>query len=269
MSLPKKISSLLSSYQSLGLSDVIDYTKFNLYSITHHSTNIEGSTLSEIETQLLLDEDLTPQGKPLSHSLMTKDHFKALQFVLQQAEQKATINEQFIKTINALVLKNTGSTYHTILGIVDSSKGEYRLANVRAGSRYFVNYAKVAKLTKSLANALQEKMEKAKTKEEQLLLSFDAHFDLVSIHPFYDGNGRTARLLMNYIQRYFELPLALVFKEDKVAYFEALEATRNQEEMSPFRDFMFSQYAKHLSLEIEKYKSLDKGKDKSGFSLIF
>ncbi|HEB62431.1 MAG TPA: hypothetical protein ENI82_04680 [Bacteroidetes bacterium] len=51
--------------------------------------------------------------------------------------------------------------------------------------------------------------------------------------------------------------------------YQALEASRNHEDRSPFRDFMFSQYTKYLSLEIEKYKSLEKGKGKSGFSLIF
>ena len=55
-------------------------------------------------------------------------------------------------------------------------------------------------------------MEQELTVEEKLQLSFSTHFDLVSIHPFYDGNGRTSRLLMNFIQQYFHLPLAIVYK---------------------------------------------------------
>src|SRR5690606_16344396 len=108
------------------------------------------------------------------------------------------------------------------------------------------------------------------TIEKQLLLSFGAHFDLVSIHPFYDGNGRTARLLMNYIQAYFSLPVSIVFSEDKADYFEALERTREKEDLSFFRDFMRAQYAKYLSSEIEKYlDAQDQPGKGGGFSFIF
>ena len=107
--------------------------------------------------------------------------------------------------------------------------------------------------------------------EDQLLLSFDAHFDLVSIHPFYDGNGRTSRLFMNFIQAYFNLPLALVFKEDKAEYFEALEATRDHEDLSFFRNFMCVQYQKYLKSIINNFRKSMKEPLKmgGGFSMIF
>ena len=74
---------LLEKFQSLNLSDNIDFDKFNQYAITHHSTTIEGSILTEIETRLLLDEGITPAGKPLLHSLMVQDHYKALLYVIE------------------------------------------------------------------------------------------------------------------------------------------------------------------------------------------
>lgn len=83
-----QIIELLNEYQSLNLSQSINYDKFNRYLITHHSTSIEGSTLTEIETHLLLDEGLTPYGKPLEHSLMTTDHADALSFKIEQAKKK-------------------------------------------------------------------------------------------------------------------------------------------------------------------------------------
>jgi Fic family protein len=261
---------LINRYKSLELSNVVDYTKFNLYAITHHSTIIEGSTLTEIETRLLLDEGLTPKGKPLTHSLMTKNHFEALQFVIEQASKKVKVNEILIKNINAHVLKNTGAVYNTLLGTVDSSKGEYRLGNVRAGNQYFVNYAKVSQLTKELCKTIQDKLQSDLTIEEQIHLSFDAHFNLVSIHPFYDGNGRTSRILMNFIQSYFNLPLAIVQKEDKSDYFEALEETRKEETLTPFRHFMTQQYSKYLKTEIDNYTtSTNKSSNKGGFTLMF
>lgn len=100
-----------------------------------------------------------------------------------------------------------------------------------------------------------------------LNLSFDAHFDLVTVHPFYDGNGRTSRLLMNYLQQRNNLPLGLVFKEDKTDYFEALIETRKQEDI--FRGFMHAQYQKLLIQEIDKFKEVQKPLPGRTFSLIF
>jgi Fic family protein len=246
---------LLQAYQSLNLSEVIDFDKFNHYSITHHSTSIEGSTLTATETRLLLDEELTPKGKPLLHSLMVKNHYDALRFVLDSAEKKQSISVKFIQEINAKVLKNTGSVYRTLWGDIDSTKGSFRKSNVSAGVRFFPNFPKVENLTKNLVEQLNDRIKLAETTESQLILSFDAHFELVSIHPFYDGNGRTSRLLMNYLQQFFGLPLGIVFSEDKTEYFDALEAARNNEDLSFFRDFMFGQYAKHLRAEMEKFNS--------------
>jgi Fic family protein len=85
------VEKLVEQYEKYKLSEIIDYDKFNSYAIVHHSSSIEGSTLSEVETRLLLDENLTPKGKPLEHSLMIKDHFAALQFILQEAKDKRTL----------------------------------------------------------------------------------------------------------------------------------------------------------------------------------
>ena len=247
---------LLHKFQSLNLGEVIDFDRFNQYSITHHSTNIEGSTLTATETRLLLEEQLTPSGKPLAHSLMVKDHFEALRFTLQAADDRAPLTVGFLQKINSLVLKNTGAIYRTLSGDIDSSLGAFRKSNVSAGTRFFPNFTKVENLTNSLVEKLNYQLENAQTTEAQLELSFDSHFELVSIHPFYDGNGRTSRLLMNYFQQYFKLPLAIVFSENKAAYFDALEAARNTENMEPFRDFMVGQYAKQLNAEIQKFEQL-------------
>jgi Fic family protein len=89
-------------------------------------------------------------------------------------------------------------------------------------------------------------------------LAFDAHFKLVSIHPFADGNGRTSRLLMNYILAYHELPLAILYAEDKQNYYAALEKARREEpeNLQPVRDFMYSQQCKFFGTEIAKYKGI-------------
>ena len=267
------ILDIITQYQALNLHNVIDYDKFNQFSIVHHSTVIEGSTLTENETRLLLDEGLTPKGKPLIHSLMVKDHYQALQFILQQAKPPGPLTTIFIQQINAAVMKNTGNLYNTALGDVDASKGEFRKGNVSAGGSYFVNFDKVPAYTNKLVLSLTEKMEEKLSIIDKVNLSFSAHFDLVTIHPFYDGNGRTSRLLMNYIQAVYGLPLAIVFKEDKADYYTALQEARKQENLNPFYIFMYGQYSKHLVNEITSYKNaLQKnltGKNGSGFSILF
>jgi Fic family protein len=264
------IISLIEKFQSLNLSGNIDFDKFNQYAITHHSTTIEGSTLTEIETRLLLDEGITPAGKPLLHSLMVQDHYKALLFVTEQAANKAAVTPEFLQSINALVMKQTGSVYQTVFGELDAAKGVFRKGNVSAGNTYFVGFDKVEGLVKKLTAALNEKIHIAPTAIEKINIGFDVHFDLVTIHPFYDGNGCTSRLLMNYLQLYFGLPMNIVFKEDKAAYFEALLQTRKQEDITIFRNFMYIQYEKYLLLEIEKYEQLNKEPKKGGgYSFVF
>jgi Fic family protein len=264
------IISLINKFQSLNLSAIIDFDKFNGFAITHHSTTIEGSTLTEIETRFLLDEGITPAGKPLLHSLMVQDHYNTLLFITQKAKEKILITPEFIQQINAAVMKQTGSIYQTVFGELDATKGVFRKGNVSAGNTYFVGYEKVEPLVKKLCGGIKEKINNTSSLIEKLHICFDAHFDLVTIHPFYDGNGRTSRLLMNYLQLIFNLPLSIVFKEDKAAYFEALQQTRKEEDITIFRKFMFTQYAKYLQQEIEKFEAAEKSDGKGkGYSFVF
>ena len=248
------IRKIIDEYKSLDLHAVIDYDKFNQYAIVHHSSSIEGSTLTENETRLLLEEGLTPKGKPLEHSLMVKDHYEALLFVLAASQKKIPVTTDFIQHINARVMHHTGSMYNTVFGEIDATKGMFRKGNVSAGGSYFINYDKVESYTKRLVERLNENLPLLPTTEEQLKLSFTAHFDLVSIHPFYDGNGRTSRLLMNFIQAYYQLPLAIVYKEDKVDYFNALQQSRKQESVDIFISFMLGQYKKFLQNEMQQFR---------------
>lgn len=263
------MKNLIEKYNSLELSNIIDYDKFNLITISHHSTKIEGSTLTMIESQVLINDGLTPKGKPMDDSLMVRDHYNALLYIIEQAKKNQSISVGLIQKINSEILKNTGKIYNTMLGSVDSSKGEFRKGNVVAGETYFPNYDKVEKLTDELVLKLNDRIKNVSENDfiEQLYISFDAHFGLVSIHPFYDGNGRTSRLLMNYIQSLFGLPLGIVFSEDKTDYIEALVKTREKDDISIFRNFMSDQYKKYLETEISKYRnSIKKGK---GFSFLF
>jgi Fic family protein len=260
---------LIERYNDLGVTNVIDHNRFNLIAIDHHSTRIEGSTLTEVETQVLINEGRTPNGKPLEESLMVTDHHAALLFTIQNAKAKKGLSVFLLQQINALVMKSTGKVYNTMLGTVDSSTGAFRKGNVTAGISYFPNFDKVKRLTEDLIKKLNEAFSAPLSVMERLNLSFDAHFNLVSIHPYYDGNGRTSRLLMNYIQAYYGLPLAIVQSENKVAYIQALIDTRQQGNIEIFREFMAGEYAFLLSQEIEKFEEMKKPSKGKGFNFLF
>lgn len=260
---------LIEKYKALGIADVIDHEKFNNISVVHHSTVIEGSTLTEVEAQVLINEGLTPKGKPLNHSLMVTDHFTALLFALKEAEGKRPVSIALIQELNSLVIRSTGMVYNTIFGTVDATKGEFRKGNVTAGNTYFPNFDKVVPLVKNMVDKIDGMMKEDLSLSEQVQLSFDAHYNLVSIHPFYDGNGRTSRLLMNYIQAFYKLPLAMVYQESKVEYIQALIDTREKEDVNIFRDFMAKEYTGLLKDEIRKFEEIEKPKKGRGFTLLF
>ena len=259
----KKLSKLIKEYQSLDLDKVVDYEKFCMMSIVWHSTKIEGCSLTETETRVLLEEDITAGGKPLTDHLMVKDHFNAFLFIKNEAFKKRKFTPEFVRETNAQVMKNTGGIIRTALGDFDISKGDLRLVQVYVDKKYFPNYQKVPNLLAAFCEAVNEKIDTAEG-EELFNLAADAHYNLVSIHPFADGNGRTGRLLMNYILMRKGLPLLKVFTEDRVAYINALNTTDEQKDLTIFRKFIGEQYAKFLKLEIEKYRKLNKG-----FTLMF
>ena len=128
-----------------------------------------------------------------------------------------------------------------------------------------MNYLKVPAKVDELCAILQEKQKKMGTFREQYELSFNAHLNLVTIHPWVDGNGRTARLLMNYIQFFYNLFPTKIFKENREEYILALRQSQEEEVNQPFLDFMAGQLKKSLSLEIERFNA----SRKKGFSFMF
>ena len=198
----QEIELLYQKFQKLGISEAVDYDKYYLYSLITHSTAIEGSTLTELDTQLLFDEGVTAKGKPLVHHLMNEDLKQAYELAKTEADSLVPITPAFLKRLNAMLMRTTGSVHSVMGGSFDSSKGEFRLCGVTAGvgGHSYMNYLKVPTKVDELCAILQEKQKTVGTFREQYELSFNAHFNLVTIHPWVDGNGRMARLLMNYIQ---------------------------------------------------------------------
>lgn len=263
----QEIEGLYREFQELGISQAVDYKKYYLYSLITHSTAIEGSTLTEMDTQLLFDEGVTAKGKPLVHHLMNEDLNKAYELAKEEALHNVSITPMFLQGLNATLMRTTGSMHNAMAGSFDSSKGEFRLCGVTAGvgGRSYINYQKVPAKIEEFCSILQEYQKVAHTMREQYELSFNAHLNLVTIHPWVDGNGRTARLLMNYIQFCYHLFPAKIFKEDRADYILALQRSQDDETNQPFLHFMAGQLKKSLSLEIERYNA----SCKKGFGFMF
>lgn len=263
----QEIEALYQEFQQLGISEAVDYEKYYLYSLITHSTAIEGSTLTEIDTQLLFDEGVTAKGKPLVYHLMNEDLRKAYELAKEEAKRDVAITPTFLQKLNAVLMRTTGSVHSVMGGSFDSSKGEYRLCSVTAGSggMSYTGYQKVPAKVEELCTILQEKQNTMRTFREQYELSFNAHLNLVTIHPWVDGNGRTARLLMNYIQFCYNLFPTKIFKEDREEYILSLRQSQKEETNRPFLEFMAGQLKKSLSLEIDKFNT----SQKKGFHLMF
>jgi Fic family protein len=245
-----KLEILVSRYRP-AMQGQADLQKLTYYAFTYHSTAIEGSTLTEGQVYNLLDLDMPAKNKPFTEQQMVIDHQKALIFTLNKAKEHATLTETLIRQIGALAVKNTGSIYSTSSGTFDSTRGEYRLLNVFAGARRFPDSAKVPALMKTLVSEINSKIGKVQTFSQKCELAFELHYRFVSIHPFADGNGRTGRLLMNYILATVELPVFYVFKSSRIPYIQTLEKARTNDNITVFHDFMYRQYQKFLEKELK------------------
>lgn len=254
---------LVHRYKELGIDRQIDYEKFYLYSIITHSTAIEGSTLTELENQIMFDEGVSLKGKSLEEQLMNLDLKAAYEKSLQLARGHADVTVDRLKELAALVMKNTGQEYRTALGDFSSARGDLRLLNVTAGigGKSYMSFNKVpTKLQQFCEEVNASRQQAARLSLQQLYeLSFDAHFQLVTIHPWADGNGRMARLVMNQLQFEFGLIPCRIFMEDKEDYIKSLVATREADDLSVFRRFMTGVMVKNLSRDIQAFLESTEG----------
>ena len=258
ISMWENLHKLKEEYAALELEKVVDYEKFCMISIIWHSTKIEGCSLTETETRVLLEDGITAAGKPLTDHLMVKDHYEAFLFIKKEAVRKRPFSVNFVREVNAQVMKHTGGIVRTATGDFDSSKGGLRLLQVYVDKKYFPDAKKIPKLLEEFCRTVDEKIATAQG-DDITKLAADAHYNFVNIHPFIDGNGRTARLLMNYILLYHQEPLLKIFTEDRTPYIDALNETEAKSDLNIFRTFIVDQYCKFLQAEIDKHKQLNKG----------
>lgn len=181
--------------------------------MTYNSNAIEGNRLTLKETFLVINEGLTIKGKPLKDHLEAKDHYEALNYLYESIghNKKHTLSEVFIRSLQNLVVKDTDPEY----------AGKYRISNVTIGGSDHTppDATEVPVLMRDLMNWVRQHNNKTHPIELAALL----HHKIVHIHPFYDGNGRTARLVMNVLLMQAGYPLVVILKNDRKKYYDVLD----------------------------------------------
>jgi Fic family protein len=201
----------LDAYRPLPAELVRNLEEWFLVELTYTSNALEGNTLSRKETAAVVEKGLTVGGKTLVEHLEATNHVKALKEVLRLSQ---TPTDQ-LRSIDVLQLHET-----VLHGIDDANAGHYRTIPVRISGSSVVlpNPVKVPDLMETFIESIV-----SNTELHPVELAAEAHYQLVTIHPFVDGNGRTARLLMNLVLMQNGYPPAIIRTRDRLRYIDGLE----------------------------------------------
>jgi Fic family protein len=182
---------------------------------TYNSNSIEGNTLNLRETQMVLQEGITIKGKSLREHFEAKNHEKAIDYLYQIVSDDYTLRSIDILSLHGLVLRS----------IEDDFAGRLRNGGVRISGANFVppNANKVSDLLDELIDFVNTNP--LGLNDIELATVF--HHKLVYIHPFFDGNGRTVRLVMNLLLMRVGFPPAIILKNDRKKYYDALNQANN------------------------------------------
>ena len=200
---------------------------FRIKSI-YHSNAIEGNALDIGETKLVVEQGLTLTGKPLKDQAEAKNLSEALVFLEELIDDSSKpLTETDVRTLHQLVLR----------GIDDNNAGKYRAVPVQiSGSDYPPPAPESVPAQMQEFGAWLADVSVANDNyglSDAILYAAAAHTWFVSIHPFIDGNGRVARLIMNLVLMRYAFPIAIVTKEDRMRYYDALEESQASD-LSPF-----------------------------------
>ena len=221
----------------------IELEKWLKTELAYTSNAIEGNTLTRKETQLVIEENLTSSSKPLKNYIEAVNHAKAFNKISELIENNEPINEKEVLDIHRIILT----------GLDDINAGFYRNCKVRiSGSNSILpNPLKVPELMADFYNWLENSI------EEEPLTAIMVHLKFVSIHPFTDGNGRTARLLMNAILlKYGYVPI-IVRPTDRKKYLSAIEAYQTKGEESTYIKLMLRLLSRSLKVIINMFEVED------------
>ena len=214
--------------------------------LTYSSNAIEGNTLSRIETAEVIEKGVNANipGKPFKDLLEARNHAKALNYIKSLARQlkgHQFITEKEILNIHKIILN----------GIDDKWAGVYRQSEVfvRGSNSTFPQ-------PEIVPSSMEDFFDWLKTTQNQnpVKTASDAHYKFVSIHPFVDGNGRCARLLMNLVLTIHGYPMAVIKNEDRSKYLASLERVQTKNDLSDFCQIIYEAVENSLDSYIKFYE---------------
>lgn len=205
---------------------------------TYDSNAMEGSSLTRGETLFFLKEGLTVEGKPFKDFLDARNHAEAIDWLYEVIRDNRSITQGLIKEINALLLfgvKFTPAINETGQKVQKpATPGKYKVLpnhvlKTDGTIHFYVDPVHVSDEMEILCRWINENIEK----KHPLVVSSTAHYNMVRIHPFDDGNGRGARILMNLILLKRGYPIAIIKNENRRKYLAALNHA-DKGDMAPF-----------------------------------
>lgn len=215
----QKREQLEKAYEQLPKEALQSFEKSFDIEYAHNSTAIEGNTLSLIQTKAVLEDGISVGGKTLREIYEVVNHNRAFDYVKKCIADRKLLDENTVKDIHALLMDNilTGGIYRTVEVRISGARHKPPAPNEMYGQiKDF--YADMQ--YKNIENAIE--------------LAAWTHAEFVKIHPFVDGNGRTSRMIMNYqLMAARFLPVSIA-KENRLEYFEVLEAYAVNGDLQPF-----------------------------------
>ncbi|MBP1539183.1 MAG: Fic family protein [Prevotella sp.] len=254
-----KYDELVQRYQEeiVAPMEPASYNKYAEILFSCHSCGIEGNSFTVDDTRALFEQQLGfyPVGRTLFECQEMADHFKAYEYTFSDLERN--LDEGFIKEINRLVTQNTLSYKYP-----DTHPGYYTTVDMAAGDTVFGNHDKLIQRLPSLLHSTNEAIYNRSS--HPLLISARFHGYFVYLHPFRDGNGRTARLLSNWILAKFGYPLMIIRREEREEYISALRSIRKEGTDEHLLSFFLKTATHKLESAIQQKK-----KNSKSLSFIF
>lgn len=197
--------------------------------LSYTSNHIEGNTLSKRETMLVIEDGITSSSKPIKDYIEAQNHARAFDYIVSLKDVEITSYESVILRIHELILN----------GINDAEKGKYRDVRVRIASSNAVlpNPLRVPDLMNNVCKILD-------SREDTIMKAIEAHYKLVEIHPFIDGNGRTARLLMALILLRTNVIPVVIQPRERKRYFDSINKRNVNGHIFQYYQYMLKQLLK-------------------------
>ncbi|MEM8611835.1 MAG: Fic family protein [Cyanobacteria bacterium P01_H01_bin.105] len=222
-----KLKGWLDSFRPLPPAVVAELKQLFDVRFTYNSNAIEGNTLTQSETQLVLEKGITVGGKTLIEHLEVVGHRDAIDYVEALAQQDTKIGEWEIRQIHSLLFM-----------VIDRAEaGRYRQLDVKAAGTGYT-YPPHYLISELMTEFVEWLNSAAAQKMHPIDYAAEAHCRFVGIHPFRDGNGRTGRLLMNLLLLRLGYPVVVISNARREAYIEALVQAQQRDSLIVFQELI-------------------------------